>query len=99
MRLFRAHAFLLPSAAFLCCAALSLSAVSCRAQEIILDDAAPSTVKAPVSMDLSAIDKTADPCTDFAQYACGNWKKLNPMPEDKVRWGQFDELRDRNDYL
>ena len=24
-------------------------------------------------IDLKAIDKTADPCTDFYQYACGAW--------------------------
>src|SRR5256885_13285350 len=30
--------------------------------------------------DASAIDKTADPCTDFYQYACGNWVKSNPVP-------------------
>ena len=35
--------------------------------------------KQPVSFDLSGIDKTADPCTDFYQYACGNWKKSNPI--------------------
>src|SRR5580700_7147356 len=63
-------------------------------------DSGPASPPAiPMSFDLSAIDKTADPCVDFNQYVCGNWKKNNPIPADKVRWGQFDELRERNDYL
>jgi putative endopeptidase len=55
--------------------------------------------KKPVSFDLSGIDKTADPCTNFYQYACGNWMKQNPVPADQVRWGRFNELTDRNNYL
>ncbi len=55
--------------------------------------------KKPVIFDLSAIDKAADPCTDFYQYACGNWVKNNPIPSDQVRWGRFNELGDRNNYL
>ena len=58
-----------------------------------------SVPKKPIIFDLSAIDKTADPCADFYQYACGNWVKNNPIPADQVRWGRFNELRDRNDYL
>ncbi len=60
---------------------------------------APSEPKAPKSFDLTAIDKTADPCTDFYQYACGNWSKENPIPPDQVKWGQFSELSERNDWL
>ena len=60
----------------------------------------PTTVpKKPIIFDLSAIDKTADPCTDFYEYTCGNWVKNNPIPADQVRWGRFNELAERNNYL
>ena len=41
------------------------------------------------------MDKTADPCQDFFQYACGGWIEKHPIPESKSRWTQFDILRDQ----
>jgi putative endopeptidase len=60
---------------------------------------APAEPKALKSFDPAAIDKKADPCNNFYQYACGNWMKNNPIPPDEVRWGQFDKLRERNEWL
>jgi putative endopeptidase len=65
-----------------------------------VDESTPAPPKSVGSLDLSAIDKTADPCTDFYQYACGNWVKDNPVPADQTRWARsFSMLGERNRYL
>jgi putative endopeptidase len=53
-------------------------------------------VARPKSFDIDAMDKTVDPCEDFYQYACGDWRKKNPIPPDQARWGRFNELAEYN---
>jgi endothelin-converting enzyme/putative endopeptidase len=37
---------------------------------------------------LGDLDKKCDPCTDFAQYANGNWHAQNPIPAYMDRWSR-----------
>ncbi|HLJ85950.1 MAG TPA: M13 family metallopeptidase [Candidatus Angelobacter sp.] len=57
---------------------------------------AAKSVARPKSFDLKAMDKTVNPCEDFYEYSCGNWRKQNPIPSDQARWGRFNELAEYN---
>jgi len=42
----------------------------------------------PKGVELGDIDKAADPCTDFFQFANGKWRAENPIPPSMVRWSR-----------
>jgi len=62
----------------------------------VAGDAPAPTPKPPGAFDTSALDTAVNPCVDFYQFACGGWRKANPIPPDQTRWGRFNELAERN---
>lgn len=50
--------------------------------------------KKPV--DPANIDRAANACVDFYQFANGGWLKNNPLPAAYSRWGSFEELGEGN---
>lgn len=66
-------------------AAISAIAVSCG----------DSKLGSGISAD--NLDPSVSPAEDFYQFACGGWKKNNPLPAAYSRYGSFDKLDENND--
>ena len=54
----------------------------------------PECVQTAASL-LSAMDRTADPCEDFFQFACGAWNERHVIPEDRSSVSTFEVLADQ----
>ena len=77
-------------------AALLIGSVQAQvhAQEPVAQPAASRS-----GVDLNALDRTANPCDNFYQFACGGWMKAHPAPPDQPRYGRFEELQNRNNEI
>ena len=53
--------------------------------------------KKAIGIDLSLMDKEIRPQDDFYNYVNGTWMKNTEIPDDKTRWGSFNELRENTD--
>ncbi|EZA54238.1 Membrane metallo-endopeptidase-like protein [Ooceraea biroi] len=52
-------------------------------------------VQEPPASLLTAMDRSAAPCVDFFQYACGTWNRLHVIPEDRSSISTFEVLADQ----
>ncbi|HEY9108297.1 MAG TPA: M13 family metallopeptidase N-terminal domain-containing protein, partial [Roseateles sp.] len=48
------------------------------------------------SLDVTAMDRSADPCDDLYKFSCGAWSQANPIPADQSRWSVYAKMANEN---
>lgn len=84
---------------------VGLLAVACKTAEPAREKAPATREKAPAAVELpmppgldeAALDLSVNPCEDFYAFACGGWRKVTPIPEERSRWSRgFDVVSEAN---
>jgi putative endopeptidase len=52
--------------------------------------------KALHSIEVGDLDRKADPCTDFCEFANGTWHAQNPIPPSMTRWSRRWQVGEQN---
>jgi endothelin-converting enzyme/putative endopeptidase len=76
--------------------ALALTAPSYGPRAAAAPQPAAPARPEPKGVDVDALDRKADPCADFYQFACGGWVAHHPVPADRRSYARFTEVQDRN---
>ncbi|MEP6849427.1 MAG: M13 family metallopeptidase [Acidobacteriota bacterium] len=63
---------------------------------LILASVYASALAQSTGFDTSRMDRTANACDDFFQFANGTWVKNTEMPPTQSRWGSFNILAENN---
>src|SRR5207302_5057051 len=71
----------------------AIGAPDSSAIEPFADKPQPSVV---AGFDFSNLDRSAQACQDFNQFANGGWMAKNPIPGAYSVWGRFTQLDDQN---
>src|SRR5215471_8345017 len=72
-------------------------ALSCLSFALTATSFSQDKPRTELKFDIGAVDRSADPCTDFYQFACGGWMAKNPIPADRPYWAVFQQMREVND--
>ncbi|HKJ49316.1 MAG TPA: hypothetical protein VJ973_09520, partial [Christiangramia sp.] len=76
---------------------LLLSAVGASVFTACNDDKKVEEKEEVHGINLAYMDTTTTPKEDFFRYVNGAWLDSTEIPNDRTRWGSFDELRQRTD--
>ncbi len=79
--------------------AQSFERPSVAASSVARQEPVPASMVSRSGVDLTALDKTVNPCDDFYKFACGGWIAAHPAPPDQPDYGRFEELQNRNNEI